>query len=158
MALSNHYLMSMYLAPEARWRSVMANFIPGAIGSLIQVYFLAMRGYTRFRISSNIAGGILMKFQKALWSSRRSSTISWSYKPNCLRLSGPSHFLDHTCLLCCLRCRLRAVTYLWRAMWAFCRFRSACSKAALYQSIAWTWLQFITTERHQIRAQFHRAA
>ena len=41
--------------------------------------------------SSNISGGIRMKLLKDAWSSLRSSTSSWPYRPNCSRL--PIHGL-----------------------------------------------------------------
>jgi len=45
------------------------------------VYCLVILPLTRCKISSNISGGMRMKFLKEIGSSRRSSTISWSYRP-----------------------------------------------------------------------------
>ena len=47
-----------------------------------EVCCFAMHGEIRSKSSSNISGGILMKLMKAASSSRRSFTISWSYRPN----------------------------------------------------------------------------
>ena len=72
------YHMLLYFVPDARCRNVMASFIPGSIGALHQVRFLAIRGATLANTSSNISGGILMKFSNASVSSLLSSAISWS--------------------------------------------------------------------------------
>ena len=81
--------------------------------------------------SSNICGGIRMKFVNDWESSLRSSTISWSYRPNCRRRSGLSQALDHHLLLCHL---LPLLTNTWAcisncALW---RCSCACKTAALY--------------------------
>ena len=51
------------------------------------LFCLLILGPTLVSSSSNISGGIRMKFLKDAWSSLRSSTSSWSYRPNCRRLS-----------------------------------------------------------------------
>jgi len=54
------------------------------IGSLYHVYCFLFGDSASYSLqSSNITGGMRMKFLKEYGSSRRSSTISWSY---CLRL------------------------------------------------------------------------
>ena len=68
----------LYLVPDARCRRVIASFMPGSSGALQNVCCLAILGPTRSRISSNISVGISMKFINDLWSSLRSSIISWS--------------------------------------------------------------------------------
>ena len=62
--------------------------------------------------SSNISGGIRMKFLKDAWSSLRSSTSSWSYRPNCRRL--PIHGRTQN-LLWPLLFLLLLMTSTWRS-------------------------------------------
>ena len=61
----NHLQIQIFaIAPDAKCRSVRANFNTGSSSSLIQVCCLVMRGPTRFRISSNISGCMRIKLQK----------------------------------------------------------------------------------------------
>ena len=67
-----------HLVPDAGCRRVIASFMPGSRGALQNVCCWAILGPTLSRISSNISVGIRMKFINNLWSSLRSSIISWS--------------------------------------------------------------------------------
>ena len=92
------YCVSEYLVPETKWRIVAANLRPESKGSLYQVYCFTMRWRT---LSSYISTtGIHRNFLKARGSSLLSSTMSWSWTPNCRRLSGFSHGLTQMLLGC----------------------------------------------------------
>jgi len=64
-------------------RSPNAHMEIGSLCSMYHVYILFGDPASDSMQSSNISGGMRMKFLKEYGSSRRSSTISWSY---CLRL------------------------------------------------------------------------
>ena len=115
-------LPASYLAQWAPWRMCAVL--------LYEDQFVAV-------VRQNICGGIRMKFVNDWESSLRSSTISWSYRPNCRRRSGLSQALDHHLLLCRL---LPLLTNTWAcisncALW---RCSCACKTAALYCSASLT--------------------
>jgi len=119
-------------SPAAKCRRAIASFIPGSMGALKNVCCFHIREPIRRSSSSNISGGIRMKFVNDWESSLRSSTISWSYRPNCRRRSGLSQALDHHLLLCRLLRLLLANTWARMSNCACWRCSCACKRAALY--------------------------
>lgn len=127
-------LILVYLEPEAKCLRQMANFIPGSIGSRKKVCCFSILGPTLASISSNISGGMRMKFLKAVWSSLLSSISNWSYMPKALLLATESQGLVQY-LRALLPCLL-----LWILMaassCASCRAKWALSSALLNSSLA----------------------
>lgn len=89
------YRMLLYFVPDAKCLRVSASFSPGSKGCRNGVVCFVMRGPTLRKSSSNISGGIRMKFTNDASSSRRNSTMSWSYNPNLFRLAGLNHGRVH---------------------------------------------------------------
>ena len=133
--LAPEYCMSLYLAPDARWRRVSATFKLGSRGARQLVVCLVILGVSLSTISSNMTGGILIKFWNDLWSSFWSSTIKRSYRP-CSTLR-PIHGLTHTrfcLLLLLLRLRFRSC-WSWTS-WLLCCCRRNTSTSCLWGFIA----------------------
>ena len=72
---------------------VSANLKPGLKGSLYPVCCFRSRWWTLSNIYSNISVGMLRHFGMFFGSYLLSLTMSWSYMPNCRRLSGCSYGL-----------------------------------------------------------------
>ena len=128
------YCMSLYLAPDARWRRVSATFKTDSRGVRQLVVCLVILGVSLSTISSNMAGGILIKFWNDLWSSFRSSTIKRSYRP-CSTLR-PIHGLTqtHLCLLLLLL-RLR-----FRSCWSWTSWLLCCCRRNTSTSRLWGFI------------------
>ena len=132
--LAPEYCMSLYLAPDARWRRVSATFKTGSRGVRQLVVCLVILGVSLSTISSNMAGGILIKFWNDLWSSFRSSTIKRSYRPcSTLRLI---HGLTQT-LLCLLLLLLRLR---FRSCWSWTSWLLCCCKRNTSTSRLWGFI------------------
>ena len=132
--LAPEYCMSLYLAPDARWRRVSATFKTGSRGVRQLVVCLVILGVSLSTISSNMAGGILIKFLNDLWSSFRSSTIKQSYRP-CSTLR-PIHGLTQT-LLCLLLLLLRLR---FRSCWSWTSSLLCCYRRNTSTSCLWGFI------------------
>lgn len=124
------YCMSVYLAPDARCLRVRATLRPGSSGFLKFVVFLVILGVNRWTTSSNMVGGILMKFWKDLGSSFLSSTMSLSYMPSSTRLVIQGLTQTDLGFLLFLLLLLSMRLYIW-TICSWCSWRKKASTSRL---------------------------
>ena len=94
-AVLKSYAREVYVSPHAMYLIVIANLRPAGRALLNLVSCFWILGATRWRISSNISGVILMYLLKEITSSFLSSCMSVSYWPYWSLLSTVSHGLTH---------------------------------------------------------------